>query len=64
MGKPHTGIEPVTFFLKKLVLLYRNLGMVSAGFEPAHPKIVELESTALDHSAIAPYLLIIFFYDI
>ena len=28
--------------------------MVPAGFEPAHPKIIELESIALDHSAIAP----------
>ena len=26
--------------------------MVPAGFEPAHPKIVDLKSTALDHSAI------------
>ena len=27
-------------------------GVVTAvGFEPTHPKIVELESTALDHSA-------------
>ena len=29
--------------------------MDSAGFEPAHPKIVDLESTALDHSAMSPY---------
>ena len=28
--------------------------MVSAGFEPAHPKIIELESIALDHSAKTP----------
>ena len=26
--------------------------MTEAGFEPAHPKITELESAALDHSAI------------
>ena len=26
--------------------------MVTAGFEPAHPEIVGLKSTALDHSAI------------
>ena len=25
--------------------------MTPVGFEPTHPKIVELESTALDHSA-------------
>ena len=25
--------------------------MTAVGFEPTHPKIVELESTALDHSA-------------
>ena len=25
--------------------------MTAVGFEPMHPKIVELESTALDHSA-------------
>ena len=30
--------------------------MVSAGFEPAHPKIIELKSIALDHSAMSPYL--------
>lgn len=26
--------------------------MTEAGFEPAHPKITELESVALDHSTI------------
>ena len=26
--------------------------MVRVGFEPTHPKIVDLKSTALDHSAI------------
>ena len=26
--------------------------MPEAGFEPAHPKITELKSAALDHSAI------------
>ena len=25
--------------------------MTAVGFEPTHPKMVELESTALDHSA-------------
>ena len=30
--------------------------MVTAGFEPAHPEIVGLKSTALDHSAKLPYL--------
>ena len=29
--------------------------MVTAGFEPAHPEIVGLKSTALDHSAKLPY---------
>ena len=27
------------------------VAMTAVGFEPTHPKIVELESTALDHSA-------------
>ena len=26
-----------------------------AGFEPAHPKIIDLESIALDHSAMTPF---------
>ena len=28
--------------------------MVPVGFEPTHPKILELESSALDHSAMKP----------
>ena len=32
--------------------------MTPAGFEPAHPKITELESVALDHSATMSYLVI------
>jgi hypothetical protein len=28
--------------------------LVTAGFEPAHPEIVGLKSTALDHSAKLP----------
>ena len=33
-----------------------NHNLCKAGFEPAHPKIRELESPALDHSAIcAPH---------
>ena len=31
--------------------------MTPAGFEPAHPKINELKSFALDHSAIDPVCL-------
>ena len=27
------------------------------GFEPTHPKIIELKSTALDHSAIQAHML-------
>ncbi len=35
-----------------LHILDVGLGKVTpVGFEPTHPKIVELESTALDHSA-------------
>ena len=31
--------------------------MLEVGFEPTHPKITELESAALDHSAIqAPHV--------
>ena len=34
--------------------------MLEVGFEPTHPKITELESAALDHSAIqAPHTLLI-----
>ena len=29
--------------------------MPEVGFEPTHPKIIELKSTALDHSAIQAY---------
>ncbi len=29
--------------------------MPEVGFEPTHPKIIELKSTALDHSAIDAY---------
>ena len=32
------------------------------GFEPTHPKITELKSAALDHSAIQAYLLYINIY--
>ena len=31
--------------------------MLEVGFEPTHPKIIELKSTALDRSAIQAYLL-------
>ena len=31
--------------------------MPEVGFEPTHPKITELKSAALDHSAIQAYLL-------
>ena len=30
--------------------------VTSAGFEPAHPKIIELKSIALDHSAMMSIL--------
>ena len=33
--------------------------MLEVGFEPTHPKIIELKSTALDRSAIQAYLLLI-----
>jgi hypothetical protein len=39
--------------------------MREAGFEPAHPEIVGLKSTALDHSAIRaklPFLFFLFFF--
>ena len=44
---------------KAVVMLCRNLVMVSAGFEPAHPKIIELKSIALDHSAMTPLGLVV-----
>ena len=31
--------------------MYCHQQVTAVGFEPTHPKIVELESTALDHSA-------------
>ncbi len=34
--------------------------LVTAGFEPAHPEIVGLKSTALDHSAKLPVFLNVF----
>jgi hypothetical protein len=43
------------------VLLYGILLRLDpAGFEPAHPKIIELKSIALDHSAMSPLYLIIY----
>ena len=41
------------------VLLYVFLNMTPAGFEPAHPKINELKSFALDHSAIVSIVLLL-----
>ncbi len=35
--------------------------MHGAGFEPAHPEIVGLKSTALDHSAIRARVTIFYF---
>ena len=35
-----------------------NHNMVPAGFEPAPPKRIDLESIALDRSAIAPFCLL------
>ena len=40
------------------VLLCDILNMVPAGFEPAPPKRTDLESVALDHSAIEPLLFV------
>ena len=42
--------------IKNLMLYQLSYGggLVPAGFEPAHPKIIDLESIALDHSAIVP----------
>jgi len=34
-----------------------GITLVDAGFEPAHPEIVGLKSTALDHSANLPQLI-------
>ena len=41
------------------ILLYVFLIMTPAGFEPAHPKINELKSFALDHSAIVSVVLLL-----
>ena len=39
-------------------LLSEILEIAPAGFEPALPKETELKSVALDHSAIAPFLVV------
>ncbi len=36
--------------------------MPEVGFEPTHPKITELKSAALDHSAIQAYFIYIHIY--
>ena len=38
-----------------LIGLYICLCLYPVGFEPTHPKITELESVALDHSATSAY---------
>ena len=50
------GIEPTILRLTVArINHYAIESMVSpAGFEPAHPKIPELKSDALDHSAMLP----------
>ena len=48
------GLEPITFRLEVGRAIHCAKGAIivlSAGFEPAHPKITELKSVALDHSA-------------
>lgn len=47
----------LNFEIKKLTYLLHAvliLKMVTVGFEPTHPKIIDLKSTALDHSAMLP----------
>jgi hypothetical protein len=44
------------------IKLVRNNSLHQAGFEPAHPEIVGLKSTALDHSAIGAFGLVFGFY--
>ena len=48
------GIEPSIYRLTVGRLNHWAMGAIvsPAGFEPAHPKIAELESAALDHSAM------------
>ena len=49
------GLEPIAFRLEVGRAIHCAKGAIivlSAGFEPAHPKITELKSVALDHSAM------------
>jgi hypothetical protein len=40
-------------------MFLRGFGYLTpAGFEPAHPKITELESVALDHSATMSFYIL------
>jgi hypothetical protein len=67
------GIEPKTSALSAqratncaisafVLSISYNKKMREAGFEPAHPEIVGLKSTALDHSAIRAHHFYFYFY--
>ncbi len=45
-----------------IIIIYSNIILPEVGFEPTHPKITELKSAALDHSAIQAYLLLLLLY--
>ena len=50
---PPTAVGPKCPKLFRQMLAHgiSKYEVTAVGFEPTHPKIVELESTALDHSA-------------
>ena len=55
--RPPQGLSPGGEALPQLTALrLEGTKVTTVGFEPTHPKIMELESTALDHSARLSWL--------
>ena len=46
------GPDGVLLFVLFDRMVAKNKDLLGVGFEPTHPKILELESSALDRSAI------------
>ena len=51
LNSQSSSIIPLQSFVQLYLFKSPDEMMTAVGFEPTHPKIVELESTALDHSA-------------
>ena len=56
-GLAHQCRETIPYRLFKHPIKEFRHVLSPAGFEPAHPKIVGLKSTALDHSAMMTFYL-------